>query len=109
MTTPKPDSTVDGEADIQLRKIIVGAMERGNMYKGYVASAEFNVEANKVVETYLPMLKTLIATQVAEERRRWTALPTTQNYCPFCKSGPFERLKTHITKRHAQLTGGHNE
>lgn len=48
---------VDGELETEMRRIIVGAAERGNMFNGYVASAEFNAEAMKIVEVYLPMLK----------------------------------------------------
>lgn len=40
----------------ELTRIIVAAMERGNLYDGYVSSAEFNVEAVKVVNELLPRL-----------------------------------------------------
>ncbi|MGI0000261.1 MAG: hypothetical protein ACRD6Q_03470, partial [Nitrososphaeraceae archaeon] len=54
-SAPTNPTETDEELKRELRKIIVGAMERGNMYYGYVASAEFNAEAVKVVDTYLPM------------------------------------------------------
>lgn len=46
--------------DEELYKILIGAIERGNLYEGYVASAEFDAEAAEICDVYLPMLKKII-------------------------------------------------